>query len=158
MSRLAAQSLPESLSRLLDGSELERKVGTVLELVTLDEHGWPHVALLSVGEVLAVSPSELRLALWASSGTSANLRRTGRGLLAVVHDGAYLKVRFSAEPLPAIAAGERTLTAFAAQVAEVDADRVGYATLTGGIGFELDEPGPVLERWRDVVEDLRACG
>jgi hypothetical protein len=153
----AAQTLPESLTRFLDGSDLDQKVGPVFELVTVDEDGWPHVGLLSVGEVLATGPSELRLALWASSTTTANLRRTGRGLLALVHDGGYCKVRVHADPLRDIDSAGRSITTFRASVVDVVDDRVGYATLSGGIAFELDDPGPAIRRWTDVVEGMRSC-
>jgi len=34
---------------------------------------------------------------------------------------------------------------------------VPYAELTGGIGFRLAEPGPVLAAWREAVAAMRAA-
>jgi len=143
------------LLRMLDGEALENLSHEAFELVTVAPDGGPHVALLSVGEVLATGPSELRLALWESSRTTANLRRTGRALLTLVHDGAYLKLRLEVEPTGSAGSGGRPLAAFRARVAELVEDRVPYAELTRGIGFDLNEPGPVLRRWREVLDELR---
>jgi hypothetical protein len=146
--------LPATLRRLLDGERLEERSGLAFELVTVSAEGWPHVALLSVGELIATGADELRLALWESSGTSANLRRTGQALLALVHDGAYFKLRLEAEPDGEADAG-RPLTTFRARVVELVEDRVPYAELTSGIEFSLSEPDHVVRRWGAVVEELR---
>src|SRR5437868_382048 len=76
--RLATPALPPELREFLDGQRLAAKTNDVIELLTVGEEGWPHVALLSVGEVLAASDTEVRLALWPDSQTTANVRRTSR--------------------------------------------------------------------------------
>ena len=67
----------------------------VLPLCTVDEAGFPHVALLGVWEVVAWDAATVRFAVAGRSGTAANLRRTGRATL-IVLDGAgahYVKLR-----------------------------------------------------------------
>ncbi|MCY4087836.1 MAG: hypothetical protein OXG37_13380 [Actinomycetia bacterium] len=42
-------------------------------LGTTNDDGWPHVAMMSVGELAAVDPHRPRAALWRSSTATANL-------------------------------------------------------------------------------------
>jgi hypothetical protein len=144
--------LPADVVALLDGNELGARVGLTIELLTVAEDGWPGVALLSVGEVLAMSESEIRLALWPVSRTTANLTRTGQGVLAFVHAGAAYSVRLETErgdDLPG------PLAAFAGQVAGVRRDEVDYARLTSGITFDLPDAQAVVARWRRTIEALK---
>ncbi len=62
--RTGTRQLPDALLRYLDGSDLLHKT-QALRLSTVDAAGWPHAALLSAGDVLAVSPQRLRFALFA---------------------------------------------------------------------------------------------
>jgi len=63
MPRSLGSTLPADLAAALDGSRLADQVGDTYLLLTMSEAGWPHVAMLSAGEVLAVDDAELRLAL-----------------------------------------------------------------------------------------------
>jgi hypothetical protein len=155
MSERIDSELAESVLRLLSGTELESAVGTTFELITIDEQGWPRVALLSVGEILATGPSSMRLALWASSSTTANLSRTGRALLTFVHDHGYYKVRMTATQTESPATGPRPLAAFLGTVLEVQVDEVSYATMTGGITYELADAAGTVKQWSDTLEALR---
>ncbi len=128
-------------------------MGLTLELLTAAEDGWPRVALLSAGEVLAMSDSEVRLALWPDSRTTANLTRTGQGVLAFVHDGAAFTVRVEASRGPNLPG---PLAVFDGRVAGVRRDEVGYARLTSGITFDLPDAPAVVARWRETIEALRS--
>jgi hypothetical protein len=156
MSRTAGSELPAAIRRLLDGAELERAIGLTVLLLTVDEAGWPRVAMLSAGEVLAAGPREIGLALWPGSASAANLARAGRATLALVHAGAGWYVRGAArrEADLELADGRR-LAAFALAVVEVLEDVVPYAELTGGIEFRLAEPERTLAAWRGVLDALR---
>ena len=58
------QSLPNEVIEELDGNHLEKRSRDAIRLSTVGEDGWPHAAQLSVGEFLAVSPTELLVAIW----------------------------------------------------------------------------------------------
>jgi hypothetical protein len=150
--RLARPALPAELGEFLDGQRLLAKSNDVIELLTVSEEGWPHVALLSVGEVLAASDTELRLALWPESQTTANLRRTSRATLTCVHAGTGFYVELEAEALPGLV---QELACFRCSVRGVLVDRADYADLTGGMTFSLKDPATVLPRWSSVVAELR---
>src|SRR5258708_5563009 len=146
--------MPEAVLRALDGHDLPGHVGLTFPLLTVDASGWPHVALLSAGEVLAVGESELRLALWPGSETTANLTRDGRGTLMVIAGATAFYLELEARPA---SPGDR-LALFTARVRRVLADEVAYARITTGISFDLPDPASVLGRWRDTIGALRGLG
>ncbi|MBI3976543.1 MAG: pyridoxamine 5'-phosphate oxidase family protein [Chloroflexi bacterium] len=148
-------ALPDSIVEILDGTSLAAKEGETFLLMTAAETGWPHLALLSVGEIVATSARELRLALWPGTGTTANLTRTGKATLAFVHDGAAYTIRLATRGLGDVAVGKQTLVCFAAQVVDVVAHVADYADLTGGITFRLKRPDAIVPRWERTIAGLR---
>ena len=157
MPRSVGSVLPPELAGLLDGERLEGKVGATFLLVTASTGGEPHVAMLSVGEVLATGPSEVRLALWPGSHTTANVAATGRALLWALVPPATYRVRLACSPLPDLSVGGRPLAAFTGAVEEVLDDEVAYARMTQAMSFELTDADATLERWRAAVEALRSA-
>ena len=155
MTRELAPALPDPLRSLLDGQHLERKEGETFILLTVGEEGWPRVALLSVGEVLAISPQEVRLALWPKSTTTENLRRMGVATLMAIHEGTAYYIELSASAMPDGARAPGSQARFVARVRRVLSDVVGYAELTSGVRFRLRSRPEVLEHWRQTVAALR---
>lgn len=150
--------IPDALIPLLDGQGLASKEGETFLLITAAETGWPHVALLSVGEVLACSPQELRLALWGTSRTTANLTRSGQAVLFLVHGrGAYI-LQLAARRLQDIEVDGRTLACFSARVVNVEEHVSDYADMTSGLRFRLHQREPVLDRWARTLQALRGVG
>lgn len=146
--------LPESVQRLLDGTGLDGKIGTTLQLVVSDDPGWPRIASLSVGEVLAVGPAELLLTMYDHSRTTAALTDRGRGVLVLVDDGAIVKVELEAAALES--ADGRTV--FRCAVLGVERDEVPYARVTQGIEFELVDGAAAVARWGRQLEHLAGLG
>lgn len=147
--------MPAALAPLLRGEDLEGLAGLTFMLVTADPEGWPHIALLSVGELVGAGPGRIRAALWTSSQTTANLGATGRGTLAVVHDGAAHYLRCRALRGSDLEVAESVLASFELAIVAHREDRADYATLTAGITFELQDPAAVLPRWRETIRLLR---
>jgi hypothetical protein len=148
--------LPDRFVDLLDGSRLEDKEGATLIVTSVDEDGWPHVAMLSVGELLACSPSVLRLALHASSGTTANLARTGRATLLWVDGGTAFTLRLDLSALGPLTIGGLDLCCFEGRALHVREHRVPYAELVSGVRFRLKEPESTMVRWRETLSRLRS--
>lgn len=156
---MGKQSLPSpdpAVLALLDGSDLAAKIGLTIQLITVAPDGRPRVALLSVGEVVAVSPSQWRIALYAHSQSARNLASPGsKGVICVVAGGAHhvheIVVRsVRAEPIRGLA-----LSVLAVSVESTVRDRVDYATVTSGITYELMGPrSEVLERWTETIRAL----
>jgi hypothetical protein len=158
VSRSLGKQLPNSVRGLLDGSNLAQREGLTFLLLTNDQDDWPQVAMLSVGEVVAVEADVLHAALWLHSGTSKNLTRTGRGTLVIVADGNgyYLKVRATrGQDLDLGAEGR--LAYFVLTIEDVQEDSADYARLTSGVTFKLKTPEQVVPRWQHTVEALKAA-
>lgn len=156
MSKRTLEQIPAELARLLDGSDLAGRVGETFELLTVSGDGWPNVALLSVGETLAVSGTELRLALWNGTRTAESLARDGRATLTCVLPPDAYTVRLADAAL--LACADESLAFFSCRVGAVEVDTVGYAELTSGIRFRLGDEAAVVERWRRTIDALRGAG
>ncbi|RXS97053.1 pyridoxamine 5'-phosphate oxidase family protein [Silvibacterium dinghuense] len=89
--------LPSRVLTELDGAHLESRAGEAIRLSTVGEDGWPHAAQLSIGEVLALNPTELLVAIWPESNTAKNLKRDGRLTLSLVSEGGLLEMRGRAD-------------------------------------------------------------
>ena len=156
MPRSLAPELPASVLDLFSGQDLHTRVGLTVQLLTTDEAGWPHMAMLSVGELVADNARRLRAALWLTSSSTRNLEREHRALLAIVHDGAGYYVRLTARRGPDLDMGDDgRLATVALDIEDVQEDVVNYATLTSGIGFTLHQPDQVLARWQRTIAALR---
>jgi hypothetical protein len=149
-------ALPAPILAWLDGHNLEDKVGTAIGVYTADADGWPHPAHLSPGEVLLTPDGEVRLAVWAKSTTSENLRRDGRVVLMLAADGALHELRFKvSETTPR---GGLPLASFSGRMVVAREHRVPYAEVVSGVRFTLHDPDAALERWRGQVDALRSLG
>lgn len=147
-------SLDPDLMALLDGTDLGAKVGETILLLTVSETGWPHVGMLSVGEVLATDPDRVVIALWQGTRTGSNLLRTSKGTLALVHRGAGYYIELSVTGAGPVEVDETTLDSFSCSVTRVLKDEVDYATLTTGIRFELPRKDEVAARWERTMTVL----
>jgi len=158
MSRSLGDQLPDTLRQLLDGTDVAGREGVTFLLVTGDESGWPHMALLSVGELVATDAHTLRAALWLHSSTTKNLSREGRGMLAIVANGNGYYVRLTAERGPDLDLGsDGRLAYFALRIEDILEDTADYATLTSGVTFRLNRPDQVVPRWQRTVDALRVA-
>lgn len=141
-------TLPPEVARLLTGIPEINGDEQAFPFLTVDDAGYPHVALLSRRELEPQADGDTLLAVVASPRTRANLERDGRAcLVAVDGDVAYSVklqlVRSLLEP-DAIAA------AFA--VVEHKADSAGLP-LTG-IRFRPTPELVRLEHWDRTAELL----
>jgi hypothetical protein len=158
MTRSLGTQLPDSVWRLLDGSDVAGREGLTFLLVTTDDSGWPHVAMLSVGELVAPDPSTLRAALWLHSTATKNLSRDGRGLLTIVANGNGYYVRLAARRGADLDLGtEGRLAYFVLQIEDILEDSTDYATLTSGVTFRLHQPEQVVPRWQHTLDALRVA-
>src|SRR5574341_1298494 len=140
MARPLGETLPDVLHELLGGRDLAARIGQAILITTTDTQGWPHPALLSYGEVVAVDRRRLRLALYRTSGTSGNLRRDGKLTLCLIEPAMayYLKTVAKEEQNPMD--GFLELARFEARVEQVLVDQAREdlepgAGVTGGITF-----------------------
>lgn len=158
VTRSVGDRLPENLQSLLSGSDLATREGLTFLLLTNDDEDWPQVAMLSVGEIVAVDPRTLRAGLWLHSGTSKNLTRSARATLVLIADGAGYYLRLTARRGKDLDLGaEGRLAYFVLNVEDVQEDSADYAALTSGVTFKLKSPEQVVPRWQHTVDALRAA-
>jgi hypothetical protein len=158
MTRSLGDQLPEALLQLLDGADLAHREGLTFLLLTTDEVGWPHMAMLSVGELLAIDAKTLRAGLWLHSSSSKNLTRAGRAMLTLIANGNGYYVRLVAQRGADLDLGaDGRLAYFVMHVEDVQEDSADYATLTSGVTFRLKQPEQVVPRWQHTVDALRAA-
>ncbi len=134
MSRALGNQLPDSIVRLLDGTDLPQRWGQTLLLTTVDNNGFPHFAILTYGEILSVGPTELRIGMYPNSSTTRNMQaRPEATLLMVVGEAIYyIKGRAASRPSKSEATVRFDITPEAILV-----DDEPGARITSGITFEL---------------------
>jgi hypothetical protein len=147
----APPALPAAWLAQFDGTGLEDKIDVSAVLATVDAEGWPHIAYLSAGEVLALGADRLRLLLWPASRSAANMRDAGRAVLHAVADGAVWEARLAVRATRA--AGKLLLIDVG--IADIVRHAAPYADATSLIGFRLHDPIASVGRWRDNVARMR---
>ena len=156
MARSLGAVLPARLVARLSQSDLRPLLGRALPLVTLDAEGRPHPMLCSYLELRAVSPTLLRLAIAARSGSARNLQDHGVATLLAIEpeQTIYVKCRASGAPLLMGALARFDLT-----VEDVSKDSAaeweGGAGITSGLTYA---PPPDLgsPEARAILAALRA--
>ena len=114
---------------------IETKSGFTASLLTVDEAGRVRTSLLSVGELFAPDMRTLCLRAVAEVAHGTSGRAKGRATLTFVFDEAFFQVQLEARR---VALDDAPLACFVGRSKRASLQRVGYARLTGGIGFELE--------------------
>jgi Pyridoxamine 5'-phosphate oxidase len=151
----SAGAIPAAVASYLDGEDLLAKT-QALRLSTVDADGWPHAALLSAGDMLALPGGRIRFAVFPRSGIAANLERDGRITVSLSVDGGMCELRMRARKLQQVAP-EVPLACFEAEVVRVREHVAPYADVTTGVTFVLHDPRTVLSRWQRQIAALRAA-
>jgi hypothetical protein len=148
MSRELEPVVPEAVRRCLE-DEPQRQVGLTILVLSELEAGWPHLAMVSVGELVVAADGRLALSLWPTSTCAANLARTGRATLAVVADGLAFSLRCHIDDEFPITTGEDpAMLGFVLRVIAVVEDAAPYADLLSGVTYRLHDAQTTLARWR----------
>ncbi len=161
MSRKLGNTLPADLVARLAGSNLEPVASKVIQIVTVDAGGWPHAALLSYFEVVAMDPARVRLATYANSTTSANMRRNGKVTLVVIDERVAYYVKGHAVELSWSMRATDWNAAFECRVADVTADEANEerepgAYVASGVTYHNPQRAAELARGRAVLAELRS--
>lgn len=127
-------------------------------LVITDDGSWPHVAMVSRGEVVYGGERHLGVALWPGSTACRNLTARGRAVLAFVLDGTAYTLRIGAERLSDLSlAPNPPLACFRVTLEGVTGDSPPYAVLESGVQFSLVDPGVTIRKWRATRSALLAA-
>lgn len=151
MSQELDARLPDELLAAL-APDADLTEGLTFLLLTVREDGWPHLAMLSLGEVVARDEHTLGLLLWPRSTATRNILDRGQATLCVVLDGAGWTLRLTTREEPMVTGEHGEFRRFAATVAGAAVDRAPYADLTSGVTFRLKDPDATLQRWAAMRE------
>jgi hypothetical protein len=142
-------TVPSAVVRLLRGFPEVGSDEQAFPFLTVDDRGFPHVALLSRSEMDVAPAEHVVLAAIASTRTCANLRRDGRaGLVAVGDTSAhYLKLHV----VRTIEA--EGLMGWALEVDEYKEDSLGIPLAP--MGFHATSEVARIDRWASSAAVLR---
>lgn len=149
--QIATSFMPDEIRDFLNGKDLDQKLSQAVRISTIGEEGWPHAAMLSAGEMLALGASEIAMLLYGGSNTSRNLAREGRLTLTLPVDHGLCEMRLRATAKKQ----EGRHRYFTALVEDVRQHRSHYADVVSGVTFRLHDPTAVLARWSRQIEMLR---
>jgi hypothetical protein len=160
MSKDLGGELPDDVLRGLNGDDLEAVADRVIVVCSVDDRGFPHAALLSYFEVLALDSRTIRLAAYAQSGTTRNARREGRLTLLFVDAGFVYYIKGLVEEIDAPMRVTPHNARLTLRVTAVLADAPDPTFEPGAYiatGIRYVNPGRAqeLERARLVLAELR---
>ena len=135
MSQLLGKELPAPLLMRLSGGEIAAHEGKIIPIVTIDDAGWPHPALLSYYEIAAKDASTLDMALWKESSTSKNLRQSGKVTLMVSDNGVNFYLKGSVRQLHYEMPGAAPVSRFRVTLEQVIEDQEPNAEITTGLTY-----------------------
>lgn len=133
MSKSLGSQLNEDLFQKLQGGQLYREGGLGLAVLTVDEQGWPHVAL-APGAV-SVRPDRVVLALGGSSRSLRYAERAGKITLLVAGPHTLYYVKGQVEVLRKEMNVIPQEAALLVRITEVLSDTESFVTITGGISY-----------------------
>ena len=145
---------------MIDGEHLGENLGKVLLLITLDENGWPYVAMLGTLEVIAIDRRTIRIAPWNGSTTTENLRRNAKVTLIAVDEAMAYYVQGTARELARELDGFPGMSKIEVRVESLLEDNAldyeGSARITTGVRFENPRmDAAYIEHARGVLDSLR---
>ena len=156
MSQLLGRELPEELFNHLKGENIASKMGKAIVIVTVDEMGWAHPAMLSYYEVVAKDRSRIDLAVAKTSTTAKNLRRTGKITLLITDSDINYYLKGNTREVKETMAGVPFMSLFRVELAQLLEDQEPDAVITSGVTFtrpQKKEVGVIVEK---IFEGLRA--
>lgn len=148
--------IPQAIQDFCNGKDLRSKSGEAIRISTVDSEGWPHAAMVSAGEVLAIDDKTFRIALWPDSATTQNIVRDGRLTLTFPCGGGLYEFRLQAKVL----ADQQTryhLKFFETSIVKAKKHYSKYADVVSGVTVKIhqEEMEKVLERWEEQIAALR---
>lgn len=119
----------------------------IIQIITQGLDGYPHVALLSVGEFYISGPDEIHFCVFANSKTLKNLEREPFVTLAFVHKNENIVIKVRSTLLSTKTIEDIELCFFKGVVTEEKIDRIDYAEICCSSAFTLKSPECTLKRW-----------
>lgn len=155
MSQRLGKQLTEALLKRLNGQDVEAYEGKIIPILTLDESGWPHPALLSYYEVVAKNLTTLDIALWKNSSTARNLRQTNKITFLITDKGINYYLKGSVKELQSEIPGIPLQSRFRVSAEELLEDQEPNAEITSGLTYRRRKMREVTDPTVEVFNRLR---
>lgn len=155
MSQLLGKQLTEELFERLKGDDVASQAGKAIVIVTVDDKGWPHPAMLSYYEVVAKGQSRIDLAIGKSSATAKNLRRTGKITLLITDRGLNYYLKGTARELQESMSEVPFMSLFGVEIEQLLEDQESDAPITSGVTFNRPQKKQILELVEKVFQGVR---
>ncbi|MNJ65080.1 hypothetical protein D3C77_610730 [compost metagenome] len=107
-----------------------------------------------MGEIVATSPTMLRISLWENTTTTRNIMRSGQATLVAFSNNAACYIQLALTKLPDLPNAKHPRTRFAAEIVSSREDIAKYADITSGVRIQLKDSAEVIERWEQVLQEL----
>jgi hypothetical protein len=159
VSRSLGSELPAALLDRLSGRDLESKATKVIQIFTVDADGWAHPALLSYFEVVARDARHIRMATYATSTTSANLRRSGKVTFVIIDERVACYVKAHAVEIAPTMKTTDWNAAFECRVEQVTVDEVNEeyepgAYVASGVTYFNPQRAAEMDRASALLREL----
>jgi len=155
MSKLLGKVITEDLLGRLSGKDIRSKEGKALIIVTVDEQGWAHPAVLSYFEIVAKSEDRIDIAVGKTSTTGKNLRRTGKITLLVTDAGVNYYIKGNAQETRQSLGAVPFMSLFRMEVVQLLEDQEPGALITSGLTFIRPEKTEFSEVSEKVFQAVR---
>jgi len=155
MSQVLGTKLTEELFHRLKGDAMASKTDKAIVVVTVDDAGWAHPAMLSYYEVVAKDRSTIDLAIGKTSTTAKNLRRTGKITLLITDTDMNYYVKGSARELRESLEDAPFMSLFRVAVERLLEDLEPDSVITSGVTFQRPEKKAVGEIVEKIFHGVR---
>jgi hypothetical protein len=156
MSQVLGKELTEGLLKRLNGEAIADKTGKAIVVVTVDDQGWAHPAMLSYFEVVAKDRATLDLAIGKSSTTAKNLKRTGKITLLITDRGVNFYIKGNAREIEESMAEVPFMSLFRVTLDQLLEDQEPDAMITSGVTFERPEKKEINAIVDKVFQGVRS--
>lgn len=155
MSQVVGKELTEELFNRLKGDDITSKMGKAIVIVTVDEQGWAHPAMLSYYEVVAKDRSRIVLAIGKTSATARNLRRTGKVTLLITDSGMNYYLKGNAHEIKEAMEGVPFMSLYHVKIEQLLEDQEPDALVTSGVTFSRPQKKEVGEIVEKIFQGVR---
>jgi hypothetical protein len=155
MSQILDTKLTEELFHRLKGDAMASKTDKAIVVVTVDDAGWAHPAMLSYYEVVAKDRATIDLAIGKTSTTAKNLRRTGKITLLITDSDMNYYVKGNARELRGSMEDVPFMSLFRVAVEHLLEDMEPDSVITSGVTFQRPEKKEVGEIVEKIFHGVR---
>ncbi|HKC65339.1 MAG TPA: pyridoxamine 5'-phosphate oxidase family protein [Pyrinomonadaceae bacterium] len=159
MTKFVGNELPYDLYERLQGDNLEAYADKVILISTVDGKGWPHPAMLSYFEVVALDRRNLRLATYKASGTTDNMRSNGLATISIIDERMAYYIKGSVTELKREMASTPHNAKLNMHIEQVLKDEANEeyeagAYVSGGVTYRNPNRAAEMLKAREVLAEL----